>query len=66
MYVSVNVCIYQREMKIYIHRNVRISFIYSSKKNGNSSNLQQQVNGPTNCGIFVQWNTTQSSKERKY
>ena len=32
MYVSVYVCIYQREMKIYVHKNVRISFIYSSKK----------------------------------
>ena len=32
IFVSVYMCIYQREIKIYIHTNVHVSFIYNSRK----------------------------------
>lgn len=33
-----------------------------SKKTGRNQDVPQQVNGSTNCGTSIQWNTSQRSQ----
>lgn len=55
--------IYPRQMETYVHKKTCIKIFKAAiliiVKDENNTNVLQQVNEYTNCGISVQWNTIQ-------
>lgn len=42
-----------------------IAALFTLLKTGNNPNIPQLMNGSTNYGAFMQWNTTQQFKKKK-